>query len=363
MELEEATSQLEASNLRAWAQQDIFKRASVESLFHGNVNHSTAVLASLMVERLLDYAALDPTDFPKEHAVRLKRPLGDENTVRLPSLDPDNKNSAVYMYWQLGPSATATNMAAGIDAELAVKGHTGPVAGVAHAGQHNKDLGGKSILAMNVYADLLAAVMQEPAFNQLRTVEQLGYLVFTGAVGSHQTRGLFVAVQSSVKSATYLQARVESFAAHTFAHHLQSMTSEAFRKHVDALAFKKKIKPKRLSEATARIWAEIDSHQYMFDRLEEEAKLLLAGHQADAQASSAVITQAGLAEFYKTVIEQKGRMCVAVFGQGHRGDADMVPNPREVNPPVLLKTASAQQHADKLAFQRLQEGYFSGYPA
>lgn len=54
--------------------------------------------------------------------------------------------------------------------------------------------------------------MSEPAFDQLRTKEQLGYIVFTGLKRlNQQYLALHMIVQSSHKDADYLDGRVESF--------------------------------------------------------------------------------------------------------------------------------------------------------
>ena len=67
------------------------------------------------------------------------------------------------------------------------------------------------ILVSEAFVTLLAHVMHEAAFNQLRTLEQLGYIVHVGQGNMEHCFFLRVIIQSSVKDATYLDQRVETF--------------------------------------------------------------------------------------------------------------------------------------------------------
>jgi len=44
------------------------------------------------------------------------------------------------------------------------------------------------------------------------------------------------------------------------------MSEEQFQKHLTSLIVKKSEKPKKISERSARLWSEISSQQYNFDR-------------------------------------------------------------------------------------------------
>ena len=57
----------------------------------------------------------------------------------------------------------------------------------------------------------LAHIMHEAAFNQLRTIEQLGYIVHVGQSNAEHKFFLRVIVQSSVMDAAGLDARIETF--------------------------------------------------------------------------------------------------------------------------------------------------------
>lgn len=56
--------------------------------------------------------------------------------------------------------------------------------------------------------ELLRDFIDEPIFNQLRTNEQLGYVVFSLLRGFRDVNGIGVLVQSTKQPASYLTSRV-----------------------------------------------------------------------------------------------------------------------------------------------------------
>lgn len=88
--------------------------------------------------------------------------------------------------------------------------------------------------------------MSEPAFDQLRTKEQLGYIVFTGIKRlNQQYLALHLIVQSSHKDADYLDGRVEDFLLQYRAQ-LTSMPAEDFAANIAAVIEKLVEKPKNI---------------------------------------------------------------------------------------------------------------------
>ncbi|KAG8080044.1 hypothetical protein GUJ93_ZPchr0007g4342 [Zizania palustris] len=63
----------------------------------------------------------------------------------------------------------------------------------------------------NVLLQLLALVAKQPAFHQLRSVEQLGYITLLRQRNDSGVHGLQFIIQSTVKNPSNLDARVESF--------------------------------------------------------------------------------------------------------------------------------------------------------
>ncbi len=90
--------------------------------------------------------------------------------------------------------------------------------------------------------------MSEPAFDQLRTKEQLGYIVFTGIKRlSQQYLALHLIVQSSHRDADYLDGRVESFLVQ-YRDHLKGISAEDFQANVAAVIEKLLEKPKNIDQ-------------------------------------------------------------------------------------------------------------------
>jgi insulysin len=57
---------------------------------------------------------------------------------------------------------------------------------------------------------LMAQVINEPCFDQLRTKEQLGYLIFSGVRNQPGSMGLRIIIQSE-RHPIYLENRIEAF--------------------------------------------------------------------------------------------------------------------------------------------------------
>jgi secreted Zn-dependent insulinase-like peptidase len=63
----------------------------------------------------------------------------------------------------------------------------------------------------NVLLNLLALIGKQPAFHQLRSVEQLGYIALLRQRNDSGVRGLQFIIQSTAKDPANLDARVENF--------------------------------------------------------------------------------------------------------------------------------------------------------
>ena len=120
----------------------------------------------------------------------------------------------------------------------------------------------------NMLLELFSQIINENCYNQLRTQEQLGYIVFSGVRRSNGAQGLRVIVQSD-RHPVYLDQRIESFLAGVDTM-LTDMDEAEFKQHVEALASKRLEKPKKLSVRNGRYWSEILSQHYNFNRDEIE---------------------------------------------------------------------------------------------
>ncbi|KAL5511367.1 STE23_2 [Sanghuangporus vaninii] len=129
---------------------------------------------------------------------------------------------------------------------------------------------------------LLAQILHEPAFNILRTKEQLGYIVFTSAWQGVESLGLRILVQSE-KDPKYLETRIEAFLDHMRGV-IETMDDEQFEEHKKSLEQKWTEKLKNLQEEATRFWTHIDSGYLDFTRREHDAALLATVTKDDVLA-------------------------------------------------------------------------------
>ncbi|PIO70585.1 peptidase M16 inactive domain protein [Teladorsagia circumcincta] len=124
----------------------------------------------------------------------------------------------------------------------------------------------------NALVELLVQLLREPAFNQLRTVEQLGYVVWTGSRLNAGTLGLQFIVQGP-KSPDHVLDRIEAFL-DKIREDIAIMPQEEFEKQKTGLITRLLEKPKTLGARSRRFWNEIDCRQYDFDRNNSEVEVL-----------------------------------------------------------------------------------------
>jgi len=110
---------------------------------------------------------------------------------------------------------------------------------------------------------LLDQITHEPCFDQLRTKEQLGYIVYSGVRASTTTYGFRFIIQSE-KTAPYLETRIELFL-ESLGRTLKEMSEKDFENHKRSLTVKRLEKPKYLDQETGRHWNQIHGEYYDFD--------------------------------------------------------------------------------------------------
>ncbi len=119
---------------------------------------------------------------------------------------------------------------------------------------------------LRVVAALLNQILSEPAFDVLRTKEQLGYIVAANtwtAPGDNDT-GLRIVVQSE-RGPMYLEGRVEAFLDYMKGV-IELMTDEEFAEQKHGLERKWREVAKNLEEEVGRYWMHIDSGYLDFSR-------------------------------------------------------------------------------------------------
>lgn len=129
---------------------------------------------------------------------------------------------------------------------------------------------------LRVTASLLAQILSEPAFNVLRTREQLGYVVGCGqwnTVGQVEA-GMRIIVQSE-RAPAFLEERVDAFL-DEMQETLQAMTDSEFHEHKHGLEKKWSEDPKNLKEETNKFWYQIDSGYLDFYRRKSISLIFLS---------------------------------------------------------------------------------------
>jgi insulysin len=155
-------------------------------------------------------------------------------------------------------------------------------ANVNHAIEYYLQIGSNTDRKLRAMLGLFSQMTSEPAFDQLRTKEQLGYIVFSGARTSATMIGYMVLVQSE-RTPDHLESRVNAFLL-KFGLDLEKMTIEEFEGHRRSLINKRLEKLKNLESETGRLWGYIGSEYFDFYQIDNDVALLRQLTKVDMQA-------------------------------------------------------------------------------
>lgn len=117
--------------------------------------------------------------------------------------------------------------------------------------------------------DLAQAFIKEPAFDYLRTKEQLGYIVMSLPDDNRGVLGMSILVQSNIKNSHELAQYVDTFVNKILKENIEKLTEEEFNEYRSALLSTKMQKDKNLGDECSRFWAEVVKHSYLFDRKDQ----------------------------------------------------------------------------------------------
>ena len=207
----------------------LLRHVHIEILCHGNIYKETALRITDLVETTLKPRALPPTQWQITRNLLL--PPGHDCTYRRTLGDPANVNHCIEYYVFVG-----NNMDRILRAKLL----------------------------------LLAQLTDEVGFDQLRTKEQLGYIVFTGVRMQATTMGYRVIIQSE-RPTEYLEERINAFLA-SFARGLDAMPEAEFESHKKSLINKRLEKLKNLDEESAQLWGHISNEYFDFQQKERDVE-------------------------------------------------------------------------------------------
>eukprot|EP00291_Cryptomonas_curvata_P005896 CAMPEP_0172199716 /NCGR_PEP_ID=MMETSP1050-20130122/28854_1 /TAXON_ID=233186 /ORGANISM="Cryptomonas curvata, Strain CCAP979/52" /LENGTH=1032 /DNA_ID=CAMNT_0012876793 /DNA_START=103 /DNA_END=3197 /DNA_ORIENTATION=- len=227
---------------------DLFHKVYIEGLVHGNVPPAFARRSLATLQAALGSRPVADDARELQQVVRLASGL----VFAEPHTNPDDLNHAIELYYQA------------------------PEQGI----------------VMDVTASLIGEMAAEPCFNQLRTQEQLGYIVSCRSrpmAGSFPpaVNGFSVLIQSSFKDPRELDRSARSFV-DGFVRNMSTMPEQMFEAHKQALLARIREKDTTMSDETGRLWGEIVKRRFAWDRqqqLEEAlAPLNLEGVAAAARS-------------------------------------------------------------------------------
>lgn len=219
----------------------------IEGLVHGSLDKDHVLEMFNSVQTILQPRPLQPSQFIGERSIIL--PKGKKFVYQLSVRDQDDVNSAI---------------------------------------NYNSQICDVKNIPLRNRLCMVAQIAQEPCFNQLRTREQLGYLVFSG-VRRQLSQLAFRLIVQSERDPTYLENRVLEFL-ESLREIIQEMTDKEYQSQLDSLIADRLEKHKNLWEEGTKYWGDIESGYYEFD------------DTATDVAELKTITKESLLEFYDTLI-------------------------------------------------------------
>ena len=203
-------------------QKELLAQMHMEVLAHGNIYKEDALRLTDMVE-----STLKPRVLPQQQW-RIRRglilPPGSNYIWKKKLKDPANVNHCIQYFLHVG-----------------------------YRGDFN----------VRAKTLLLDQIVHEPCFNQLRTKEQLGYIVYSGAWTSITQYGFYFVIQSE-KTAPYLETRIEEFLK-TVAKTLEEMSDSEFESNKRSIIDKRLERLKYMEQESNRHWSHIHTELYAFD--------------------------------------------------------------------------------------------------
>jgi len=220
-----------------------FQQCRLNALVHGNVSAQQAYDITTMV-----WQKTHPTTTISESANNIitRAPL-EKRVVQLVNTNTNNdtsSSSSSYLYRFAEFNVADTNSSVAIVLQM-----------------------GALEEVTNATLSLLNALVKEPAFNQLRTEEQLGYIVHVSVkTNGDNIKGLLLLIQSDSFSPDHVEARMELFL-QQYRNTLVEMSDTEFQTFVDATVASFLEKNKNLGEESSRYWHVILNQTYDFSRV------------------------------------------------------------------------------------------------
>jgi len=222
----------------------IWDSGKVEALLQGNIDLTEALDFVDVIDQTLRFDTMSLGDLPPRLEA-LQVPLTDpgSNPVKISTAEPNssNKNAAVQVTFQcLDPSEKA-----------------------------------------HVVVEVLSSIIGEKFYEDLRTNQQLGYIVSCGVKAVSSSRLLSFVVQSSIAPVERLNAEILKFVNNAKKAFLDPLSDDEIQAVAKALVLKKTDPDKKLASEATRNWNEIATGRLQFDRRQKEAEALLTIKKKD----------------------------------------------------------------------------------
>lgn len=259
---------IEAEDVAAFFPQ-ILEQSHLEILAHGNLYKEDALKMTNLVESTLKSRPLPQSQWHLRRNLIL--PPGSDFTFKRTLKDPANVNHCLEYYLFVGSAADR---------------------------------------ALKARLQLFSQLTEESAFDQLRTKEQLGYVVWSGTRMAATSMGYRVIIQSE-RTAEYLESRINTWLA-KFATTLQDMSHDEFEGHKRSLINKRLEKLKNLDSESGRFWSHIGSEYFDFYQVDNDV------------ASLRPLTKEDMVTFYKHFVDptstERAKLSVHMIAQGSAED-------------------------------------------
>lgn len=196
----------------------------IQALFQGNL---TGQQASLIMTNLIDSLKCAALADPALPELRTHRIPDGAHYLRLRTMNASDANTVTVNYYQFGPIT----------------------------------------IRLNCLIDLLLLIAEEPAFDQLRSKEQLGYDVGCCIRDNFGILGYTFSVvsQENKFTAEHIDARIEAFRAE-FVNIVAKLTVDEFEQFRQTLIKLKMTDDNHLRDELTRNWAEVTTDEFIFDR-------------------------------------------------------------------------------------------------
>lgn len=200
----------------------LISQMHIETYVHGNLYKEDALKLTGAIENILKPRMLSKEQLPIIRS--LVFPPGSNYLYKKTLQDPENVNHCIEYYLHIGSK-----------------------------GDHK----------IRAKTQLLDQILSEPTFDQLRTKEQLGYIVYSGLRSCETTYGFRFIIQSE-RTPDYLESRIDHFLVQQSAA-LASLSDAEFEGHKRSVIVKRLEKPKNLDQETGRHWSQISNEYYDFE--------------------------------------------------------------------------------------------------